>query len=92
MFYAYRSGKYPISKKAWSKLETAERRAGIGFEIPKISHFSEREIRENATYLNDFSQESENKLLADRLLAVENQLRILTAAISSLLASNNQPP
>lgn len=27
MFHAYRSGKYPISPKAWSKLEAAERDA-----------------------------------------------------------------
>ncbi len=30
MFHAYRSGKYPISAKAWAKLEAAERAAGIG--------------------------------------------------------------
>jgi hypothetical protein len=30
MFYAYRTGKYPISAKAWKKLEAAERSAGIG--------------------------------------------------------------
>lgn len=29
MFHAYRSGKYPISEKAWRKLEAAERAAGI---------------------------------------------------------------
>lgn len=29
MFHAYRSGKYPISAKAWRKLEAAERKAGI---------------------------------------------------------------
>lgn len=30
MFYGYRSGKYPITEKAWRKLEAAEREAGIG--------------------------------------------------------------
>jgi hypothetical protein len=30
MFHAYRSGKYPISPKAWRKVEAAERAAGIG--------------------------------------------------------------
>ena len=30
MFYGYRSGSYPISCKAWRKLEAAERAAGIG--------------------------------------------------------------
>ena len=29
MFHSYRSGKYPISSKAWRKLEAAERAAGI---------------------------------------------------------------
>lgn len=29
MMHAYRSGKYPISPKAWRKLEAAERAAGI---------------------------------------------------------------
>jgi hypothetical protein len=28
MFHAYRSGKYPISEKAWKKLEHAEQAAG----------------------------------------------------------------
>ncbi|MEI7911810.1 MAG: hypothetical protein WCK77_19435 [Verrucomicrobiota bacterium] len=92
MFYAYRSGKYPISRKAWRKLEVAERRAGIYQESASIPSVSEGEIRERTSFLNDFSQESENKVLSERLVAVENQLRILTAAISSLLASNHQPP
>jgi hypothetical protein len=30
MLFGYRSGKYPISAKAWRKLEAAERAAGIG--------------------------------------------------------------
>ena len=30
MFYGYRSGSYPISDKAWRKLEAAERAAGLG--------------------------------------------------------------
>jgi hypothetical protein len=30
MFHSYRSGKQPISDKAWRKLEAAEARAGIG--------------------------------------------------------------
>ena len=34
MFHAYRSGKYPISGKAWRKLEAAERTAGITAEPP----------------------------------------------------------
>jgi ribosome-binding protein aMBF1 (putative translation factor) len=32
MFHAYRSGKYPISEKAWSKLERCEQAAGINGE------------------------------------------------------------
>ena len=30
MLFGYRSGKYPISSKAWRKLEAAEREAGLG--------------------------------------------------------------
>ena len=30
MFHSYRSGKQPISDKAWRKLEAAEQRAGMG--------------------------------------------------------------
>lgn len=30
MLFAYRTGKSPISAKAWRKLEAAEREAGIG--------------------------------------------------------------
>ena len=29
MFHAYRGGKYPISPKAWRKLEAAEQAAGV---------------------------------------------------------------
>lgn len=34
MLYGYRSGKYPITAKAWRKLEAAERAAGITAEPP----------------------------------------------------------
>lgn len=34
MLFAYRTGKNPISKKAWLKLEAAERKAGIGAKTP----------------------------------------------------------
>jgi len=38
MFHSYRSGKYPISAKAWRKLEAAEAGAGVvlekGFGVP----------------------------------------------------------
>lgn len=35
MFFGYRSGEYPISQKAWGKLERAERRAdgASGMEV-----------------------------------------------------------
>ena len=36
MLFAYRKGKYPISWKAWRKLEAAERAAGIGVE-PEVA-------------------------------------------------------
>lgn len=38
MFYAYRTGRYPISKKAWRKLEAAELAAGIR-EAEKPEHY-----------------------------------------------------
>lgn len=34
MFHGYRSGTYPISAKAWRKLEEAERTAGAGTAAP----------------------------------------------------------
>ena len=34
MFFAYRSGKYAISAKAWRKLEAAEQAAGLGEKKP----------------------------------------------------------
>ena len=34
MFYLYRSGKHPISKKVWNKLERAEQAAGLGEKKP----------------------------------------------------------
>lgn len=30
MFYVYRTGKHPISRKAWLKLEAAEKAVGLG--------------------------------------------------------------
>jgi hypothetical protein len=43
MMHAYRSGKYPISPKAWRKLEAAERAAGIGgSRLPEAIAFAER--------------------------------------------------
>jgi len=42
MFHAYRSGKYPISPKAWRKLEQVERSAGIlSEEVPPKAEFAE---------------------------------------------------
>jgi hypothetical protein len=34
MLYGYRSGKYPVTAKAWAALERAERSAGIMLEPP----------------------------------------------------------
>lgn len=34
MFHSYRSGKQPISDKAWRKLEAAEKRAGLTLPPP----------------------------------------------------------
>lgn len=33
--FGYRSGKIPVSRKAWSKLEAVERQAGVG-ETPRV--------------------------------------------------------
>lgn len=45
MFYAYRSGKYPISSKAWRKLEQAEKAAGITPETNAVSEPTSLEQR-----------------------------------------------
>lgn len=39
MLFGYRSGSYPISDKAWRKLEAAEKAAGIGHERPQSAVF-----------------------------------------------------
>lgn len=39
MLFAYRTGKNPISKKAWLKLEAAEQKAGIGAKTPTAPVF-----------------------------------------------------
>lgn len=42
MLFAYRKGKYPISWKAWRKLEAAELAAGIGVSYEKQPEKSDR--------------------------------------------------
>lgn len=77
-FWAYRNGKRNVSSRSWKKLEAAEREAGIG---PGIG--------ENITNPNHSSEVNpENVNLADvaaRLVILETQVRIITAALASVL-------
>ena len=49
MFHSYRSGKYPISDKAWRKLEAAERAAGLIDEanVPVRTAESEGKVKDS---------------------------------------------
>lgn len=55
MLFAYRSGKHPISRKAWLKLDVAEKKAGIGIKTPitpiQESDVSGRRVLEAAAIL-----------------------------------------
>ena len=92
MFYSYRTGKLPITGKAWRKLEAAEKAAGIFNYSADIQPLSDCKVEETATFANDFNIENAIISLSERFQSVENQLRILTAAIAAILPSHNQPP
>lgn len=66
------------------------------FDPSKFGFLADKMVQseEPVTFPNNLPAPSENKLekMEERLLAMENQLRILTAAISSLLPSNPPPP
>jgi len=59
-FFSYRTGKRPISRKAWNKLEAAERSAGVGLE-PEIEE-------------DDSPSHSVPEDLHDRIERIENLL------------------
>ena len=89
MFYSYRTGKHPISAKAWRKLEVAEKAAGIEWDRPDKPPFSDNLPAESNSIVNYSSGEYGGKSsgVEARLLAMENQLRILNAAVASLIQS-----
>jgi hypothetical protein len=68
--FGYRSGKIPLSNKAWGKLESAEKAAGItpGREEPPPNLLTREEISPPVPDLTKKVNEMDEKL--DRLIAV----------------------
>ena len=105
MFYAYRTGKYPISLKAWRKLEAAEKAAGLTStdrppDTRQQSSFAVRdaEVEYRASPKTTFSRLDEisgavaslqQEIDSMRLLANEYSLGDL---ISRMQASGAWPP
>jgi len=94
MFYAYRSGKYAISAKAWRKLEAAERAAGIGnpaipaLEIPEFAE-SERDVD-----ISGASEEKNSREITDLTATVaelRDQVKLLSHALAALLPPKAPP-
>ena len=56
MLFGYRTGKYPISKKAWRKLEQAEREAGL---VPAFKEQFQAASGEEATRLLESATKKE---------------------------------
>ena len=88
MLYAYRSGRNRITPKAWHKLSAAEIKAGITHEaeskvakiVGSVSDIDNNEAAE--------SEKTTKDEVSDRIAAIENQVRILSAAVASLLPSS----
>lgn len=70
--FAYRSGKQPISDKAWRKLEAAEARAGLGLPAARNAESSGK-VKESAppdlykTLFYKVAHESDLNWLLDRV-------------------------
>ena len=56
MFYGYRSGKYPLTEKAWRKLESAEKTAEFNTEKTVIGD----KTANYTTDLNEFPNQNED--------------------------------
>lgn len=83
-YHAYRSGKQPISEKAWRKLEAAERAAGIGVkrieEAPEIMGNAEC-----AGKLNDSPPPyGKNLSIEERLEALEAENAMLKSGLAEV--------
>lgn len=65
--FSYRTGKRPISSKAWRKLEAAERAAGIEEELPRST------IRMDPATALLLSRVAELRRIADDLEALANR-------------------
>ena len=69
MFYLYKNGQQPISKKAWRKLEEAERAAGMGKETASV--------REDETqFANGASLEARVRRLENLLVALAETITL----------------
>jgi hypothetical protein len=80
MFHAYRSGNYPISAKAWRKLEAAELAAGIG--VP------ETDSALNEAFVNYPARQPppQNDPFSDpRFLAVQSQIAAMQSQITTAM-------
>lgn len=75
MFYGYRSGKYPITEKAWRKLEASEREAGITATAT---------ITNNPTPQNDIDSFTPDEHIQSALHAIDEKLEKMQDQIQEM--------
>lgn len=93
MFYAYRTGRYPISKKAWRKLREAEIAAGLHTsaasygepdQITRLEQgiaWLEKEVAALKT-----QRAAAEKALAERLAALDAELKAMPGVAEAVAA------
>lgn len=89
MLFGYRTGKYPISAKAWRKLEAAERSAGIYVEphpsTVAIAKFVEINDRRHAGEELSEAEKAESDRLAPQVVATLEKLSAQIAGMQSAI-------
>ena len=85
--FSYRTGKRPITRRAWSKLEAAEKKVSQKSKASIEEYQKPEPIAESLSRQNLSSCVQEENLddIHKRLLALETQVRVLTQAVGSLI-------
>ncbi len=76
--FGYRSGKIPLSSKAWGKLEAAEKKAGIN----SVTHDG---VSETDSRVSEFRQPPETPVTRQELSEMSAKLDRLTGLVEQLI-------